>query len=569
MHITLKNPKTKHMKYFFLHFLLFTSALCLAQVNFTSSNLPIVLLETNGQTIPDEPKISATMKIIYNGPGVRNEVSTSQYNFVGNIGIEVRGNSSQSFDQKQYGFETRTPSGENLDTSLLGMPAEKDWVLYAPWNDISMIRNVLGYHLWNQMDHWGPRTRMVELVLNGNYQGVYVLTESIKRGDHRVKTASLKEKDISGIELTGGYIMKIDAQNSPTDKAFNSSVPGVVSGSGGFGQTPTTTVTWLYHYPEPKKIQPAQEEYIRKYIDTVEQLLQSPYFNDPVNGYKKYLSTQSFLDYFIHTELSLNADGYKRSAYFYKEKMQKDGSKGKFKAGPVWDLNLAYGNCNFCKANQVNAWAYKGCETLPVPAMWGRLLEDPEFANELKCRYLELRQGILSDAYIHSFIDAYADTLNEAQARHFSKWTKLLQKGGGFPGFPGFPGGDLWFSAYRVSSYAEEIDTLKKWFTARLKFLDNNLPGTCVITSNAQKTQFHSIQVAPNPADDILIIESDEKINSIQLFSSIGQLIIDKTIKSNERRITLKEIEECTPGIYSLIVHGEDGKVGKKLIVVQ
>jgi hypothetical protein len=556
------------MKYFFLHFLLLSSALCFAQVNFTSSNLPIVLVETNGQTIPDEPKISATMKIIYNGQGVRNQVNNTQFNFVGNIGIELRGNSSQYFDQKQYGFETRNAAGENLDTSLLGMPSEKDWVLYAPWNDISMVRNVLGYHLWNKMDHWGPRTRMVELVLNGDYQGVYVLTESIKRGDYRVKTASLKAKDISGIDLTGGYIMKIDAQNSPDDKAFNSTVPGVVSGSGGFGGTPSTTVTWLYHYPESKNIQPAQEEYIRKYIDTVETLIQSPNFNDPVNGYGKYISLQSFLDYFIHTEVSLNSDGFKRSAFFYKEKMQKDGTKGKLKAGPVWDLNLAYGNCNFCKGNQVTAWVHKGCETLPVPAMWGRLLQDPQFANEVKCRYLELRQGILSDAYIHSFIDAYADTLNEAQARHFSKWTKLFQTNGG-GGFPGFPGGDLWFSAYRVTSYAAEIDTLKKWFTARLKFLDNNLPGTCVITSNAQKSQFHSLQVLPNPADDMLVIESDEKINSVQLFSSIGQLIIDKTITGNENRLTIREIEECTPGIYSLIVHGEDGKIGKKLIMVK
>lgn len=558
------------MKYFFLHLLLLSSALSFAQVNFSSSNLPIVTLETNGQTIVDDPKITATIKIIYNGPGKRNQISDTQLNYKGSIGIELRGNSSQSFDQKQYGFETRDAAGNNLDTSLLGMPSEKDWVLYAPWNDISMIRNVLGYHLWNKMDHWGPRTRLVEVLLNGNYQGVYVLTESIKRGANRVQTASLKAKDISGIDLTGGYIMKIDAKNSDEDKTFNSTVPGVVSGSGGFGGTPSTTVTWLYHYPAPKDIQPAQEEYIRKYIDTVETLIQSPNFNDPVNGYEKYISLQSFLDYLIHTEVSLNSDGLKRSAFFYKEKMEKDGTKGKLKAGPVWDLNLAYGNCNFCKGNQVTAWVHKGCETLPVPAMWGRLLQDPKFANELKCRYKELRQGILSDAYIHSFIDAYADTLKEAQARHFSKWTKLLQTGStGGGGFPGFPGGDLWFSAYRVSSYAAEIDTLKKWFTARLKFLDNNLPGTCVITSTAEKFQFTNFQVLPNPADDMLVIETDEKINAIQLYSSIGQLIIDKPITGNERRLTLPEIEGCSPGIYSLIIQGDGGKIGKKLIMVK
>lgn len=518
------------------------------QVNFTSSNLPIVIIESGGKAIPDEPKLNVNFKIIYNGPGARNNINDQTYNYNGIAGMELRGNSSQSFDQKQYAVETRDASGADLKVELLGMPKESDWVLYAPWNDISMIRNIIAYHLWDNMNHWGPRTRLCEVVLNGNYQGIYVLTESIKRDENRIKTAKLGETDIAGLEVTGGYIMKIDASNSVDDKTFDSKIKGVGSNGGG-------TVTWLYHYPKPKNIQPEQEDYIHKYIDTVETLIQSSTFADPINGYAKYLSLPSFIDYFIHSELSLNSDGFKRSAYFYKEKKGVDGSKGKLKAGSVWDYNLAYGNCNFCKGNQMNAWAHEGCETLPTPAMWKRLIEDPNFINAVKCRYNELRTTILSDSYIHSFITAYADTLNEAQTRHFKRWNTLLSNGSGGGGWSN----PLWFSAYRVASYAEEISILKNWFTQRLTFLDNNLGGQCIVSNTpVTKPDFEDAFVFPNPTQGAISIEVNRPINRVEVYSLQGQKIDDITITSINNRIILPEFENYPDGVYTLLIHGSN-----------
>ena len=430
-------------------------------VKLDSSNLPICIIDTRGKTIANEPKILAHMKIIFNGPGKMNFVKDKKYNYNNFIAIEVRGNSSQSYPQKQYGIELRDSiSGDDLDTSLIDMPQEEDWVLYAPYNDISMMRNVLTYHLWNEMGHWGPRTRFCELILNNEYVGIYILTESIKRDQNRVDVAKLNPEDISGQELTGGYIMKIDKRNSPTDLSFVSKIKS----------TTNQDITWLYHYPDAKDIKPAQQNYIRNYIDTVEQLIASPGFADPKNGYKKYLSLNSFIDYFLITELSRNIDAYKASSYFYKEKQEADGSQGMLKAGPVWDYNFAFGNASFCSGAQTNGWMYDGCmpATLPTPIIWRRLLSDSNYLNQVKCRYLELRKTIWDTNYLFKFIDHYAfDTLDAAQKRHFAKWKILGTNPGGF-------------NAYIAASYPDEIKRLKTWIKSRLMWMDANLGGRCI-----------------------------------------------------------------------------------------
>jgi hypothetical protein len=445
-----------------LPFLFFAMALKLdAQVvRLDSSRLPICIIDTRGKTIANEPKIIAYMRVVYQGPGKMNHVKDPPVNYNNAIAIEVRGNSSQSYPQKQYGLELRdSVSGEDIDAPLLGMPAEEDWVLYAPYNDISLLRNALTYQLWNEMGHWGPRTRFCELVLNGDYQGIYLFTESIKRGPDRVAIANLKKEDTSGLELTGGYIMKIDKKNNPADKSFVSKVKSTT------GQN----ITWLFHYPESDDIHPRQENYIHQYIDTVEQVIASPNFSDPVNGYMRYLSIPSFIDYFLLTEFTRNIDAYKASSYFYKEKQEADGGKGKFKAGPVWDYNFAYGNASFCSGAQFTGWMYDGCvpATLPTPVLWRRLLQDPEYLWQVKCRYNELRSSLLDTARLFAWLDRYAfDTLSEAQLRHFMRWKILGTNPGGF-------------NAYVASSYPDEMRRVKNWIRNRLNWMDANLQGTC------------------------------------------------------------------------------------------
>ena len=422
----------------------------------------------------------------------------------GQIGIKLRGNSSLSFNQKKYTIELRDDQGRELDAPLLGMPAHSDWVLLAPYNDVSAVRDPLAFQLWRDMGHWGPRTRMVELTLNGDYRGIYILSEAIKRGHDRVDIAKLKKSDVAGRDLTGGYLLRIDTYNDD-DATFPSKVPGIGDG------IMTSQITWSCIYPKKKKLRPEQLAYIESYVDTVEQVIQSSDFADPDRGYARYIDVPSFVDYFIHTELSLNADGYKRSAYFYKEKQRTDGSGGKLVAGPVWDYNLAYGNCNFANANNLEAWCFEGANTNPTPALWQRLLQDPAFRRAVKVRYKALRRDVLSLKAINGYIDRHARLLAPCVERHFATYPELLvteeQKqqqtaaqqsfGGFFGGFGGFPQmgdsipqfpggfpqmGDFgafnpvgMFAAYRVSSYDEEIRVLKQWIADRLAFLDRNI----------------------------------------------------------------------------------------------
>ena len=493
--------------------------------------------------------------------------------YEGSIGIKLRGNSSLSFNQKKYTIELRDESGKDVAASLLGMPAHSDWVLLAPYNDVSAVRDPLAFQLWRDMGHWAPRTRMVELTLNGDYRGIYILSEAIKRDSMRVDIAKLKKSDIAGRDVTGGYILRIDTYDEE-DATFPSKVPGIGEG------IMTSQITWSCIYPKKKNLQPEQLAYIEEFVDSMELAIQSDDFADPQRGYAHFIDVPSFVDYFIHTELSLNADGYKRSAYFYKEKLHADGTGGKLVAGPVWDYNLAYGNCNFCNANNPEAWCFEGGNTQPTPAFWQRLLQDPAFRKAVKMRYKALRKGVLSNKAINSYIDQHSKLLAPYIARHFEKYPELLvseeEKGqnptppafgfppmgdfhmpegfkmpegfqmpkgfqmpegfhmpdsiqafpggfppmggfpmmggfhmpdsismsegfkmpdsipafpGGFPpmgGFPmmggGFPmmdgfGGNAisWFAAYRVSSYDEEIATLKEWLANRLAFLDRNI----------------------------------------------------------------------------------------------
>lgn len=141
-------------------------------IDFTSSNLPIIIINTNSLSIPyDNPRIVADMGVIYNEQGERNNISDPFNNYSGKISIEIRGSSSSRWSKKSYGIETQNEDGSNNSVSLLGLPEENDWILYASYYDRSFLRNVLTCKLANEMGWYASRTKYCELVLNGEYQG--------------------------------------------------------------------------------------------------------------------------------------------------------------------------------------------------------------------------------------------------------------------------------------------------------------------------------------------------------------------------------------------------------------
>lgn len=177
---------------------------------FSESDLPIVVINTNGQAIGYDIKTVVDMGIIYNGPGNRNHLVDPYNEYNGKIGIEYRGNYSLSLPQKPYSIELIDGLGNSIDSSILGMPAENDWLLLANYNDKSFARNVIPFELFDSLGHYGVRSKHVDVVLDGQYQGIYLLAEKIKRDSNRVDIAKLDSTEISGNNLTGGYIFKVD-----------------------------------------------------------------------------------------------------------------------------------------------------------------------------------------------------------------------------------------------------------------------------------------------------------------------------------------------------------------------
>ncbi len=449
---------------------------------FVSSNLPIIILNTNNQGIPDEPKLEAQMRMIDNGPGNINHVTDSPNAYNNKIGIERRGSSSAEFPQKSYGFETRDVNGTVKDTTLLGMPVEHDWILYAPYNDKSCMRNILTYELANKMEHYASRTILCELVLNDQYQGIYTLMEKIKRDPNRVDISKLLPTDISGDDLTGGYIIKIDKTTGPNNDGWISN----------YQSEDNSDITFLYHYPKSDDIEQQQKDYIAAYIDSFETALAGPNFANPNTGYRKYSVPETFIDFLILNEISKNVDGYRLSSFFHKEK---DSKGGKLRMGPMWDFNLAWWNADYCAGDDYTGWQYDFSNTCPggwqPPTWWTRMMEDPWFQDEVKCRWTTLRQTFLSNDSLYTKIDSIAQYINEAKDRHFDKWPIL----GAYtwPNPEPFP-----------VDYPGEIAAFKSWILDRAAWIDNNIQGTCHLGIIEQ--EIASLSVYPNPFNQNLIV---------------------------------------------------------------
>jgi CotH kinase protein/Secretion system C-terminal sorting domain len=479
-----------------------------AQVNFTSSNLPIVIITTNqGEAIVDEPKITADMKIIYHGSGIRNNVTDSGNVYTGKIGIEIRGVYSATLPQKPYGLETRDAAGNKLNVSLLGMPSENDWVLLANYNDKTFLRDVLAFDIFSKMGHYATRMQFCEVVLNNDYQGIYLFGEKIKQDKGRVNIAKLKPEDNSGDDVTGGYIIKNDYYTATDSWKSNFSPLN----------KPGADVYFVYDDPKAEDLTSQQKTYIQGFINTLETVLYSPAFNVSVFGYKSYIDIRSFADYFILGEVTRNVDTYKKSRYFYKDK---DSKNGLLHSGPAWDFDWAWRNLLEDCFNQTDGsgWAYKvnDCDVWPVPPSWEvRMLQDNEFADLIHSRYFELRKTILSQAHTDHVIDSSATLLNEAQARHFQKWNIL----GSNTGTPE--------SGPQPTTYSGEIVQFKDWIKTRLAWLDANMIGTAMAV---EKTAVNDVRcrVFPNPADDLLYVESDIEILSFDLYNIAGKDVVSQ-----------------------------------------
>ena len=408
--------------------------------------LPLIKINTYSKEIVDEPKINGFLEIFQGDEKIEEH----------NIGIEIRGSSSQFFDKKSYGFETWDEAGEDLNVSLAGYPEEEDWILYGPYSDKSLIRNVLIYNLSNQIDRYATKTKFYNLDINKQFLGVYVLMEKIKRDKNRVDISKNKAEDISG-----GYIIKIDKPTGDGD-SFNSDIAFMSEYTSGGVKELNKNPVFLYEYPKNDDISNDQKQYIQNYMQGFENALASEDFKSLEDGYRQFVNVDTFIDFFILNEITRNVDGYRISTFMNKDK------GGKLNMGPIWDFNIAFGNANYCGGELTSGWAFNFNEVCPqdgmhVPFWWKRLLEDPEYVSELKEKWSFLRANEFSNESIMNTIDNLKLELEKSDAttRNFGKWLIL--------------GKYIWPNNFIGNKYSEEIDYLKDWIEKRLSWMDNEI----------------------------------------------------------------------------------------------
>ena len=479
-------------------------------------DLPIVFVDTKGKCLDSKvtEKIPATMRVL---DGKTNSVADSAKGTLYDIGIKVRGQSSALFPKPGYGVEVRDEKGEGLDVSLFGLPPADDWVFHGPYVDKSMMRNALAHWLFRQAGHYSPRTKHFDLYINGVYRGVYVLIEKIKRGKYRVNVSKLKETDVSGEDVTGGYIWAFDKTGTNTGGAGSGPIE-----KEGFNTSDGLNV--ILHYPKKENIQKQQEDYLKKYLNDLEGLFKN---GKNGQGYENYVDMTSALDYVLHEEVTNNADSYWCSFFLHKpkDKTDKNGVKteGKVTLGPAWDFNLAMSNGsqpengggnngggmwgggfgggfggggNGFGSSGTSGWQIENSQKSGNGGMWGMgsslkapnwllgMWKDSHYQSELKKRWAELRSGVWHTKTLDLYLDSMKTYLKNAADRNFKRWPNLgkssgqndadpqpmkycnSSSGGGF----GMPMG-----GYNATTWDGEFEHLRKKMKERMQWMDEQL----------------------------------------------------------------------------------------------
>ncbi|MDB4808549.1 CotH kinase family protein [Verrucomicrobiales bacterium] len=413
------------------------------------SNLPVVLIDSRGydfsqDTSPGFPQ-SSVCSVFFDAEENERASVKAEPCHVGRAGMNVRGASSRGWPKKQFKFETWGELDEDRDVALLGLPADSDWILAAPYFDKSLMRNEITFRWWEKLGYYSPRTRFIELFVDmdgderftmDDYQGVYVLTEKIKSSADRLEINE------------DGYILEATNVNQHWTSA--------------------TGIRLKYVDPREGEEVPDRKQAVREHYSMVEQAVLNDDFQDPTEGYRKHLDLPSHVDYDIMRELSRNIDGASTFLSL--------NDAGKVQMGPLWDYNQSYGLTRLF--DPVPGWRTDGWNGSYMTngghwmKWWDQLDEDPEYQQQWEDRWVQLRQGVFTNEALLGDIGAIASLLDEGAQRNFERWDALgkavWSTGGSTRADPGEGERD---------TYAKEVGFIREWLTARLEWIDSQVPS--------------------------------------------------------------------------------------------
>ncbi|WJG09952.1 CotH kinase family protein [Aliiglaciecola sp. LCG003] len=306
--------------------------------------------------------------------------------------------------------------------SVLGMPDKKKWLFLAEYSDKTMLRNTIAFEMgYLSVLDWTPRSQFAEVFINNQYNGTYNITEKLEEGSNRVDLGD------------DGFLLEIDQldRQGPDDVYFY-------------------TERFLVVVKEPE-ISPddAEYEYISSLINQFETNLFSSDFADPIFGYAKYIDVDTFVDWYLISEITKNVDSQWYSSIYFNVKPGQ-----KINMGPLWDFDLSFGNVDYADSQYTEGFWVKD------NPWFARLFQDPVFVNKVKARfdYFKNNQNLILDK-----IDSYAQQLQWSQQENDDKWQTL--------------GVYVWPNSVVHSTYQQEVDHLKSWYSARMSWLEEALDG--------------------------------------------------------------------------------------------
>lgn len=443
-----------------------------------ASHLPVVSITTGGQEIPGRPLYRLDGQRLLNKQGTgldimaadglptisvqfalyNNEASkdndtkhranrlSDEPEFTTQAEMKIRGHFSALFDKPSYRITfTKEDRITSNPQNVLGMGSEQDWVLHGPFLDKSLIRNYVAMNLFGRFMSYTPDVRFVELFLNGQYQGIYVLMETIKHDANRV---NIEDSDPSNVNTSFLVVRDWDDNMDITQLRDFLDASYVILGTG-------TEIA----YPTDYTLTEAQREWIEDTLNQVEKSIYSYDYDTPGYGYWNYLNIDSFVDYMLVNEIALNEDAGKYSTWFYQD------FGGKLSAGPLWDFNNAFDN------GAEQSIQETGFVMLDKP-LFSMLLRDEQFTEKVIERYRELRRDLLSDETVSKYIDAVVDYLEPAIKRNYDVWGYTIDP----------ETVSSLDSRQRLdpvsrnpTSHDEAVSDLKDSFLKRMAWLDNNI----------------------------------------------------------------------------------------------
>jgi spore coat protein CotH len=379
------------------------------------TGLPIFYLETEAPVVSKDDYVKGKITIDANSRYEQTAVTSAQMEMRG------RGNSTWEMAKKPYRIKLAAK------TALLGMPAAKKWVLLANFADKTLMRNYLALETARRFDAaFTPRARYVEVILNGEYLGNYLLTDQIEIGETRINIPELKE---NATDITGGYLLEVDER---LDEPFWF----------------RSLLQVAFTIKSPENITTPQFNYIKSYVQQIESALYSPNFTDTATGYPKYINTETFINWYLVNELMKNND-----AVFFSSVFMYKAPNAKLSIGPVWDFDLAVGNANYNGNNDPRGWWVK-------QSVWiNRLFDDPAFVKKVKDRWNLLKGTQVNSLY--TFINETGVYLKYSQKENFNKWDVLYNY--------------TWPNPVALGSYESEVQHMKDWLSQRITWMDTEI----------------------------------------------------------------------------------------------